>query len=246
MSSFQELVDGHQGLVKKIALSISQRVRTQVPLDDMIGYGQLGLIQAARAYNEKSQAKFSTYAYYRISGAIYDGLWQMDWSSRAEHRKLKASQLANDLRDPQREELSEENAQDRLSGSTGTDDLAGELGWANRTIAGLAAIYFFSGLASEENAFDVESAGRDPQAETELRRLIRRYPLFADARAALTALLWSQGQAGEAESNWAAASGLDQRYRDPSWLLEVRRWPPQPVEELQRFLRLEAAGQVHA
>ena len=171
MSSFQELVDGHQGLVKKIALSISQRVRTQVPLDDMIGYGQLGLIQAARAYNEKSQAKFSTYAYYRISGAIYDGLWQMDWSSRAEHRKLKASQLANDLRDPQREELSEENAQDRLSGSTGTDDLAGELGWANRTIAGLAAIYFFSGLASEENAFDVESAGRDPQAETELKEL---------------------------------------------------------------------------
>ena len=101
-------------------------------------------------------------------------------------------------------------------------------------------------MARSSAALAAFELGDLPQAETELRRLIRRYPLFADARAALTALLWSQGQAGEAESNWAAASGLDQRYRDPSWLLEVRRWPPQPVEELQRFLRLEAAGQVHA
>ena len=77
-------------------------------------------------------------------------------------------------------------------------------------------------------------------AENELRRLIRRYPLFADARAALTALLWQQGRAGEAESHWASASGLDQRYRDSTWLLEVRRWPPQPVIALQRFLQLES------
>ena len=79
-------------------------------------------------------------------------------------------------------------------------------------------------------------------SEQELRRLIRRYPLFADARAALTALLWQQGQAGEAESHWAAAYGLDERYRDPEWLLQVRRWPPQPVTALQRFLALEGSA----
>ena len=47
------------------------------------------------------------------------------------------------------------------------------------------------------------------EAERNLRNLIRRYPLFADARAALSALLWSEGSRGEAESHWAAASGLD-------------------------------------
>ena len=75
-------------------------------------------------------------------------------------------------------------------------------------------------------------------AETELRRLIRRYPLFADARAALTALLWRRGASGEAESHWAAASGLDPRYRQPEWLLEIRRWPPEPVAALRDFLAL--------
>ena len=54
--------------------------------------------------------------------------------------------------------------------------------------------------------------------------MIRRYPLFADARAALSALLWQRGASGEAESHWAAASGLDNRYRDGEWLLQIRRW----------------------
>ena len=77
-------------------------------------------------------------------------------------------------------------------------------------------------------------------AETELRRLIRRYPLFADARAGLTALLWRRGARGEAESHWASASGLDPRYRQPEWLLEIRRWPPQPVQALADFLALSS------
>ena len=77
-------------------------------------------------------------------------------------------------------------------------------------------------------------------AETELRRIIRRYPLFADARAGLTALLWRRGASGEAESHWASASGLDPRYRQPEWLLEIRRWPPEPVSALGDFLALSA------
>jgi tetratricopeptide (TPR) repeat protein len=75
-------------------------------------------------------------------------------------------------------------------------------------------------------------------AERELRSLIRRYPLFADARAGLTALLWQRGASGEAESHWAAASGLDPRYRQGEWLLRIRRWPPAPVAALERFLML--------
>jgi tetratricopeptide (TPR) repeat protein len=79
------------------------------------------------------------------------------------------------------------------------------------------------------------------QAEVELRRLIRRHPLFADARAGLTALLWQKGASGEAESHWAAASGLDSRYRDLTWLRDVRRWPPRAVEALGQFLTLTPA-----
>ena len=42
-----------------------------------------------------------------------------------------------------------------------------------------------------------------------IKNLIRRYPTFADARAALTALNWSKGQSGKAESNWISVTELD-------------------------------------
>ncbi len=96
-------------------------------------------------------------------------------------------------------------------------------------------------MARSSGALAAFQLGDLNEAERELRSLIRRYPLFADARAALTALLWRRGASGEAESNWAAASGLDPRYRQREWLLQTRRWPPEPVQALQQFLALASA-----
>ena len=72
----------------------------------------------------------------------------------------------------------------------------------------------------------------------QFRNLTRRYPNFADARAALTAALWVDGQPGEAESNWVAVVGLDSRYKDLTWVGQVRRWPPAMVGALEKFLSL--------
>ena len=93
-------------------------------------------------------------------------------------------------------------------------------------------------LARSSAALAAFQLGDPEAAEVELRNLIRRHPLFADARAALTAVLWQRGARGEAESNWAAASGLDPRYRQQDWLRQIRRWPPLPVEALNQFLAL--------
>lgn len=71
-----------------------------------------------------------------------------------------------------------------------------------------------------------------------MKSLVRKYPNFADMRAALTAVLWEQGQRGEAESNWVAVVGLDSRYKNLSWVKNVRRWPPKMVTALEHFLTL--------
>ena len=95
-------------------------------------------------------------------------------------------------------------------------------------------------MARSSAALAAFQVGDLAAAERDLRNLIRRYPLFADSRAALTALLWQKGARGEAESHWAAASGLDPRYRQGEWLLQTRRWPPKPVAALEQFLALES------
>ena len=106
----------------------------------------------------------------------------------------------------------------------------------------------FSQAASSNNAIAMARSsealanyqlGDFELAEKQIRILIRKYPLFADARAALSALLWRKGFIGEAESNWAAAAGLDIRYREKNWLLNMRRWPPKPTNDLISFIALE-------
>jgi len=94
-------------------------------------------------------------------------------------------------------------------------------------------------MARSSEALAIYQLGDLELAEKKIRILIRKYPLFADARAALTALLFCKGFSGEAESNWAAVAGLDIRYREKDWLLNIRRWPPKPTNDLIAFLSLE-------
>ena len=94
-------------------------------------------------------------------------------------------------------------------------------------------------MARSSEALAIYQLGDLELAEKKIRILIRKYPLFADARAALSALLWRKGFTGEAESNWAAAAGLDIRYREKNWLLNIRRWPPNPTNDLIAFLAFE-------
>ena len=96
-------------------------------------------------------------------------------------------------------------------------------------------------MARSSAALAAFQLGELEGAERQLRALVRRHPLFADARAALAALLWRRGARGEAESQWAAVSGLDPRYRQTQWLLHIRRWPPDPVRALEQFLALASA-----
>ena len=91
-------------------------------------------------------------------------------------------------------------------------------------------------LARSSQALAAMELGELAVAEATFRQLIRRHPLFADARAGLTALLWHRGLPGEAESHWAASVGLDERYADVQWLLTRRQWPPGPAEDLRQFL----------
>lgn len=94
-------------------------------------------------------------------------------------------------------------------------------------------------MAKANYALAVYQVGQLEQSITLMKRLAKRYPQFADIRAALTAALWLQGKSGEAESNWFAVEGLDSRYKDIDWVENVRRWPPSLVEGLRSFLLLD-------
>ena len=93
----QQLIEGCQGLVRSLAIRIHRKLSSRVEIDDLIADGQIGLVEAARDFDPTRGARFSTYAYYRIRGAIYDGLSRMSWTGKSRRRETRYEQLANDV-----------------------------------------------------------------------------------------------------------------------------------------------------
>ncbi|MFB2935741.1 tetratricopeptide repeat protein [Aerosakkonemataceae cyanobacterium BLCC-F154] len=128
------------------------------------------------------------------------------------------------------------------------------LGYNNRGNAEAGLGEWDSAIADYRKAFELEpnfafaranyalalyETGQKEVAIRTMKNLIRKYPQFPDMRAALTAALWEKGQHGEAESNWVAVVGLDDRYKDIEWVKTIRRWPSSLVAALEKFLKIE-------
>lgn len=68
------LATRHLDLPRRAALLIYPRVREHVELDELIALGNLGLSEAAARFEAGSGASFRTFAWYRVHGAIIDGV----------------------------------------------------------------------------------------------------------------------------------------------------------------------------
>lgn len=68
------LVRTHMRLVERIARSVYSRITAAVPIEDLVQVGSIALIEAARVFEPRGVAKFSTYASCRIRGAMIDDL----------------------------------------------------------------------------------------------------------------------------------------------------------------------------
>ena len=90
-----ELIEEGQRLVHSLAAKIHRGLPSRFELDDLVGYGQIGLAEAARDFDAAQGNKFTTFAFYRVRGAIYDGLSKMSWTSRARYNRLRYEQMAN-------------------------------------------------------------------------------------------------------------------------------------------------------
>lgn len=90
-----QLIEQYGSFVRSIARQVKKSVSPRIELDDLIAYGMTGLLEAAERFDEKQGASFTTFSYYRVRGAIYDGLRGMGWVSRSEYQKIRFGEQAN-------------------------------------------------------------------------------------------------------------------------------------------------------
>lgn len=95
-SDRQRLMASCQGLVRSIAWKIHKRLPPHVDLEDLVAYGQVGLAEAARDFDAGRGGQFTTFAWYRVRGAILDGLSRMRWFDRGDFEGGRYERMANE------------------------------------------------------------------------------------------------------------------------------------------------------
>ncbi|MCL1846175.1 MAG: FliA/WhiG family RNA polymerase sigma factor [Defluviitaleaceae bacterium] len=109
----EKLILYYAPIVKYVAGRMMIHVGQHVELDDLMGYGIFGLLDAIDKFDNAKGVKFETYASFRIRGAIIDHIRKMDWVPRTLRQKNKQMEqvyisLEDELgRPPSDEELSE-------------------------------------------------------------------------------------------------------------------------------------------
>ena len=88
------LVEDHVSLVRYLATRLSAKLPPSIEVDDLVGAGMLGLIDAAEKFDPSRGIRFRTYAERRIRGAILDHLRSLDWAPRSLRRRARELESA--------------------------------------------------------------------------------------------------------------------------------------------------------
>ena len=87
-----EFVREHMPLVRKLALRLRAELDLTCDVDDLIAYGLQGLVEAKSRFDPERGVQFTTFAHYRVRGAIIDGVRVMAYLPRRAHQKRRAAE----------------------------------------------------------------------------------------------------------------------------------------------------------
>jgi RNA polymerase sigma factor for flagellar operon FliA len=182
-----ELIASCQGLVRSIAWKIHRRLPPHVDLEDLVGYGQVGLAESARDYDPAQGTQFTTFAYYRVRVAILDGLSRLNWFNQADYNRGRYEWLAEEVLQPEHQT----GRGDRPASQAGKLDE--DVRWFKRATGALAVVYLMSHGGGQSGAgTDLESSQRSPvesaisaELSERLREAVEELP--GDARTLIQA-----------------------------------------------------------
>lgn len=155
-----ELVRACQGLVRSLAWQEHQRIGRRIELDDLIQYGQMGLLRAADRFDPERGNAFTTYAYTCIHGAILDGLRELKWFNIRDYAGGRYQRIS-------RQVLDDDGGSDAAAGSSG--DAEGDANWLANASGRLAMAYIISSLdGGEQDASQKVADDAEPTPDSEL------------------------------------------------------------------------------
>ena len=163
------LVEQYLPYASSIASKVMKGLSSSVDFEDVLCYARLGLLEAAKRFDASLNVDFKTFSYYRIKGAIFDGLRKTGWIPRSLYAKLKFEEASNDFF---------KYMADKSTANPSQDGGAEVL----ETINSLASIYVISIDASEDMEIedkkqkDIEHNAEFGQLKRHMREAIESLP----------------------------------------------------------------------
>ncbi|HEY0710762.1 MAG TPA: sigma-70 family RNA polymerase sigma factor [Polyangia bacterium] len=154
-SGRDRLVADHLELVQAIAGKLKRTLGKSIDYDDLVGYGHRGLMEAADRFDPAQGVTFTTFAYYRIRGAMLDGMRTMGWYSRGDYARYRAEERAQELL----QNASEREGAAREAGAEATSSKGETLEQLAELLSSVATVHITS-LEAASNVSDdrVQSA----------------------------------------------------------------------------------------
>lgn len=210
-----ELIRQHDDYAASLARQIAKELPAHVEYEELLAWGRLGLVEAANRYQFNMGVSFETFAYYRIRGAIFDGLRKMTWLPPAARAAVKAQSGGDAV------------AEDSGDTSSASDPevLAAQF---RQSLKSLGAVFLLSQGGEEDEDADLQDE-RDPVeqiAQTELLLRIRQaVGQLAENESAIIRMHYFEDRSF---TECAAALGIHK-----AW---VSRLHKRAVENLQKIL----------
>lgn len=87
----------HKELVDRVVRRLVRELDLSCELGDLTAWGHQGLLEAKRRFDPARGVRFSTFAYYRVRGAVLDGVRSQGFLKRRAYAKVKAYEAADAL-----------------------------------------------------------------------------------------------------------------------------------------------------
>jgi len=84
----EQLIKEFAHVIRAMAHRLAFRLPAYLDAEDLISVGTIGLMDAMDKYDPTREAKFKTYAEFRIRGAMLDEIRSMDWVPRSVHERI--------------------------------------------------------------------------------------------------------------------------------------------------------------
>ncbi|MEO0324463.1 MAG: sigma-70 family RNA polymerase sigma factor [Myxococcota bacterium] len=185
MSADDSFIEEHRSLVAGVVSRLRARYELSGDQDDLMAYGFQGLLEAKSRFDPDRGVRFNTFAYYRVRGAIIDGVRASGRLPAKAYQQLKAAQSAL--------YLGEAEAEGRAADPARRGDRARSAAALREAVGKLTMSYIASAVGQEEERPDESPEAITLHEETKrrLRALLDELP---DREAALVRGFYFEGR----------------------------------------------------